>query len=123
MDALAHLLICLAVTQPPADTTWLTDYEAAYKLAHANQRPLVILVGAKWCGWCPQTKKNATVVLKQHPDVVALYLDYDADRELCDAIKVSNSVPELIMYDWVNPSRRLVGSFSVEQFEKFMEGD
>lgn len=123
MDALAHLVLCLALTQPVGveNWAWETDYQTAYKRAEPTKKTIVVLIGAKWCHACPAMKRAAAAVLNKHPEVVPLYLDYDANEQLCRTIKVSTVVPELIVYDWVHPAERLIGQFKTEQLEKLLE--
>ncbi len=48
-----------AVEAPVADGLWLTDYQAALKLAAEQNKPVLLdFTGSDWCGWCIKLDKE-----------------------------------------------------------------
>jgi protein disulfide-isomerase len=66
---------------------WITNYEAALKLAGETHRPiLAVLTGSDWCPWCIKlenemfSKQQFKDWAKEH--VVLLYLDFPNNKKL-----------------------------------------
>jgi protein disulfide-isomerase len=66
---------------------WITNYEAALKLAAETHRPiLAVLTGSDWCPWCVKLEKEMFSTQKfkdwAKDNVVLLYLDFPQNKKL-----------------------------------------
>lgn len=94
-------LVLAAVLQTSVVGAEPLSYDDAYRASRAENKPLVVLVGADWCGACrvmknsslPQVAKDG--VLKE---VAFTVVDTDKDRELAQQIMDPGSIPQLVMY-------------------------
>ncbi|MBN1393942.1 MAG: thioredoxin family protein [Pirellulales bacterium] len=94
------------------------DFNQACQQSMATRRPLVVLVGANWCGAC-QTMHNSIIPQVERTgglkNVVFLYVDFDQQRQLASRLTGGGSIPQLIRFDhtqagWTN--KRLIGARS-----------
>jgi len=112
-----------ALSAPPC-----SDYAVAWRQAQATGRPLVVLVGAAWCGPCRVMK---TAVLPTVAEAGGLegvefaYVDVDLDPELARCLIGRGAIPQLIRYTkdpngWVREV--VVGVQSQAQVTSFVQG-
>ncbi len=101
-------------------------YAEAHRVTVETKRPLLVFVGAQWCGPCKQLKKEVLPQLRQRSAfrrVVFAQVDVDRESELARQITGGGPVPQLVLYrhtdeGWVR--RKLVGVQSVERLEQFI---
>ena len=65
---------------PAADSlTWLPSLDAAIKQASESRQPILVRVGADWCGWCAKLEQEIAkpAVQKLLKNVVLAYVDVD----------------------------------------------
>ena len=56
---IATVVLMLAAANALADGSWLTDFEAAKKVAAESGKPILInFSGSDWCGWCIKLDKE-----------------------------------------------------------------
>ena len=77
------------------------DYEAAFAKAQDEQKPLMILVGARWCASC-QVMKRETIEPMIHTgeldQVVLTYVDKDERPELAEQLMKGDTLPQIIVF-------------------------
>jgi thioredoxin-like negative regulator of GroEL len=91
---------------------WHSDLRAAHRLAVEQQRPLLVVVGAKWCGPCRRLDTETF----RHPELsqyintyfVACHLDFDDDQEIVQLLEVE-AVPTSVV---LSPQAELLGKFT-----------
>jgi protein disulfide-isomerase len=95
--SLLPLLVTLAFALPAsaAGDGWLTDFEAATKLAKETQRPILAdFTGSDWCFYCKKLSKEvfATDVFKAwaKKTVVLLEVDFPNTKELPAKVTAQN---------------------------------
>lgn len=101
------------------------NYADAHHEAEAG-KPLVVMVGAEWCGPCQQMKQAVIPQVRKRGllrKVAFAIVDVDRERKLARKLIGSGSVPQLIMFrrtshGWAR--NRLVGGQSVDSVEKFI---
>lgn len=74
---------------PKGSPAFVTDYEAAIKKAKKEDKPLIVIFSAAWCGPCQANKKNvypSAAVKPYHDKFVWAYLDTD-DKKNHPAIR------------------------------------
>lgn len=90
--ALQHALLAADVA---------TTYEVAFKEAHQQERPLLVLVGATWCGGC-QTMKSSVMPNMARTGALGgvcyAAVDADAEPELARSLLRGNTIPQLIIF-------------------------
>ncbi|MCC9608531.1 thioredoxin family protein [Blastopirellula sp. JC732] len=81
-----------------------TNYRDAYELYKSRQRPLVVMVTASWCPYCP-AMKNELLGMKREgklPDASVVIVDYDQDRATARTVMGSQrTLPALAVYHYV----------------------
>jgi thiol-disulfide isomerase/thioredoxin len=83
-----------------ADTSLYLPYEQAYYKALNEQKTLVVVCGASWCGPCQQLKRTLPRYLRDVRDQVVLcYIDVDTDPNAKNHHK-AGVVPETIYYSF-----------------------
>lgn len=94
---------------------------------HAQQRtgqPLVVIVGAAWCGPCQRLKAELPSVTAQAEIV---YVDYDRDRNLALAVLGGRSrgLPTIVLWKMLDGQverRNSVGYMSAADLDSFIVG-
>lgn len=77
-------------------------YEAAFKKADKEKKPLVILVGADWCASCQIMKRETMQPMQkdgQLDKVVVTYVDKDRNPELAEKLMKGPTLPQVIVYN------------------------
>lgn len=104
------------------------SYNSAYTTAAKENKPLVVMVGAKWCPACQQMDKYVIPIARQRglfQKVVYAHVDVDVDREDGQKLAAGGSLPQFIVYQkrpegWF--SNKLIGYRTIEEIETFMTG-
>lgn len=115
---IAMILTAACLCGQPAD-----DYATAYYASQRTGRPLIVLVGAAWCGPCQAFRR-------EHPELAAdlrrrgeyAYADADRDRGIVQRIGVK-SIPALAImhYDQARRewTRRIIhGAAEIVEFAR-----
>lgn len=97
VSRIACLLLAASATAQGGDD-WTTSYDEALKASAAQHKPMLILFGAEWCGWCKAMERDSF----NDPDVKPLLegfikakIDIDQASRVAFAYEVK-SVPRLI---------------------------
>lgn len=102
------------------------DYSAAYASAVRENRELLVLITADWCGPCRRLKRQVLPSAQLQPvlqSYVCAMIDVDRQPELARALGGTGGVPLLIAYNrtelgWVR--REIRGYQSVEKLKRFL---
>lgn len=119
-------LILIALVQVSALGADQQDFGQAYQQSLTTERPLVVLLGARWCSACQKMKNLILPQVAQTgglKNVVFTYVDFDRQRQLASRLSRARSIPQLIRFDrtpagW--KSKRLVGARSPRQVYDFI---
>ncbi|HWL07696.1 MAG TPA: thioredoxin family protein [Planctomicrobium sp.] len=111
-------LTCVAVAAPPAllrsrsapaEVKWHNHLPSAHKQAVAENKPILIVFGAEWCGFCTklekQTLKSPEVSQTIQEWFVPVHLDFDNDKRIADILEVK-SLPCCVV---ISPGADLLG--------------
>jgi len=77
------------------------SYQAALKDAQAQQRPLLVLVGATWCPGCQTMKQTVLPGLQREGGmrgVTFTSVDADTDRDVASQLMRGSAIPQLIVF-------------------------
>jgi len=106
LTAILVLNHALLTANPP-------NYQAARVDAEANQRPLLVLVGADWCPGCRTMKHSILPALARRGalrTVSFAAVDADAEAETARELMRGSAIPQLIVF-----SRAVDGRWHREQ--------
>lgn len=120
--AMAALLQTVVLSASPTMT-----YDQAYAETEKTGKPLVVLVGAEWCGACRTMKNSALPQVAQNEvfqNVSFALVDTDKQQEIAKQVMQGGSIPQLIMFQrgadgWTQ--QRLVGAQSPAAIIKFLQ--
>jgi thiol:disulfide interchange protein len=87
------LLIATAKSTEPAHQH---DYASAYHEAHRTNRPLIVAVGAAWCGPCREAER--LYYPRLYDSGVYVHLDLDRDTAIAKRLAVA-AVPAVIVFE------------------------
>lgn len=122
---LSAVFILVAVENVNAQQS--LDYATAYKNAQAGDKPLLVLVTAKWCPPCQSMKKNTIPRLLKKSAFKGYHytnVDLDKDSSVARQLIGGRGVPQLILFEkkagkWTR--KFLSGYNSVASVEKFVQ--
>ena len=123
MNLISALMI-IAVTGLAVDNPM--DYKTAYGNAQNGDKPLLVLVTAKWCPPCQVMKSTTipTLMAKQaFKDFHYATVDLDAEEKLARQLIGNRGVPQIILYEKHNDKwlrRYLRGIQTPETVEAFV---
>ena len=106
------------------------DYATAYAVATTENRPLLVLVTARWCGACP-AMEAALAQLRARGDldrVAFTQIDLDADRETADLHTGGGPIPALVLWTRATADapwqrKKLVGARPVDELARWLRSD
>lgn len=89
----------LDAADPPAATAataagveWQPDLKSAHRIAVRDNKPLLLVWGADWCGFCKKLEQESlahpTLAKYINETYVAVHLDYDKDEKVRDILEV-----------------------------------
>jgi len=88
---------------------WHDNLQTAYRQAVAQNKPILIVFGAEWCGFCTklekQTLKSPEVARYISETFVPVHLDLDKEKRIGEILEVT-SLPCTIV---VSPTADLLG--------------
>jgi thiol-disulfide isomerase/thioredoxin len=76
-------------------------YATAYYQAQQSNRPLVVVVGAKWCPACQRLEKDGIPGLQQAgilKKAVLALVDYDEEPKLAQKLTEGGPIPQLFVF-------------------------
>jgi thioredoxin-like negative regulator of GroEL len=94
-------LITVVILQQAILAANPVSYQAGLKDAQAQQRPLLVLVGATWCPGCQTMKQTVLPSLERAGgmrDVTFATVDADSDRDVASQLMRGSAIPQLIVF-------------------------
>jgi thioredoxin-like negative regulator of GroEL len=123
-------LTLAVVMQTALLATPAQEPDMSYAKAHAatlkTGRPMVILVGAKWCPACVQMKNNIVPQLLKRGslrNVAFAQVDIDKEKALGRELTKGGPIPQLVMFRHTKAGwrlRKVIGGQSVQKVERFI---
>lgn len=96
----AFTLLAVLGTSNAPDQEQL-PYDAAYRKAQEERKPLVVLVGADWCAACKTMKSETIKNMKssgEFKEVVYTQVDKDAQPEIASQVMQGNMLPQIVVF-------------------------
>ena len=85
-------LCTLGAGPAPAKIKWYKDLKSAHKVAAESEKPVLIVFGASWCGFCHklerETLTDQKLVQLVEKEFVAVHLDFDRDEKIAKILDV-----------------------------------
>lgn len=103
-----------------------TDYKTAFEKADTTGRPMVVLVGAKWCPGCVVMKDQTIPSLKRNgklDNVTFVNIDYDNQPALAEKLMRGQSIPQLLIFRKTDAGwkrSQMVGALSEDEAANFI---
>jgi thioredoxin-like negative regulator of GroEL len=110
----------------PGAETYAT-YADAYRLTRETGRPMVVLVGAEWCGACQTMKQEVIPQVRRRGllgKVAFAMVNLDRERALGTKLTRGGPIPQLLMFRRTSDGwrlSRLTGRQSVGDVEAFID--
>lgn len=96
-----------------------TSYEDEYNYCIKNNKPLVCVLTAKWCGPCKIMHKIFEKIKYRHCNI-----DIDEEADLVDKLTDDKRVPQIIVY-YKNKSgwhrKQMIGIHTQKEIERFIK--
>lgn len=113
-------VLCLSSTMAhAAPIVWYKDFNAASRLAAQTHKPMLVMVGAHWCGYCrqmqQQTLQDQSVAQRVTSDFVPVMIDADEQPELTQRLNASELPTVLVMSSDARVLQRMTGFQSAGQ--------
>lgn len=93
------LALLMAVTGASKESS--LNYEDAFAMAEKENKPLMILVGARWCASCQVMKRDTIEPMKESgelKDVIITLVDKDDRPELCEQLMQGETLPQVVLF-------------------------
>ena len=114
------------IVQASMLATGSDSYAAAYRVSSKTGQPLVVMVGASWCGPCRQMKQNVLPQVRQRgglSKVTFATVGLDRQQQLGHQLTGGGPIPQLLMYRKTSTGwkrRKLIGSHGIGTVEAFI---
>jgi len=124
---LLSLFVLLMVPEASSIALGAESYAEAYRLANQTGRPMVVLVGAEWCGPCQNMKRQVIPQVRRRGlfgRVAFATVNVDRQRELGKRLIRGGPIPQLLMFRRTNQGwrlSRLTGGQSVGKVASFID--
>lgn len=109
--AIAAVVLATFLFAPPAraaEIGWRRDLQATYREAAIKNKPILVVVGARWCGYCrqlhEQTLHNTAVMSRINSQFLPVLIDADEQAELTQQLQVE-MLPTVLV---ISPERRVL---------------
>jgi len=93
------LAFILAITGTGKESS--LNYEEAFSKAEKEKKPLMILVGARWCASCQVMKRDTIEPMKESgnlKDVIVVLVDKDERPELAEQLMRGETLPQVVVF-------------------------
>jgi thioredoxin-like negative regulator of GroEL len=115
-----------SVADSSVKTQTAMTYTKAYQKAQSGDKPLLVMVTAKWCPPCQLMKQNTMPELFNKDafrDFHFATVDYDAETKIADQLIGDRGLPQMIMFEKSNGKwlrRYLKGIQTAQAVEAFV---
>jgi len=98
---MVHVALAFLMALTGAGKGSSLNYEDAFAKAEKEKKPLLILVGARWCASCQVMKRDTLEPMKESgdlKDVVVALIDKDERPELAEQLMRGETLPQVVVY-------------------------
>ena len=109
-----------------AKVHWQSDLRVAHRLATADDRPMLIVFGADWCGYCKKLEQK-TLGRKElaeyvNTKFVPVHVDFDKEPRIAEILEVRTLPCTIVLSPKADLIGRLDGYVEHEQYTELLEG-
>jgi thiol-disulfide isomerase/thioredoxin len=98
---------------------WQNNFQQAVNVSQQTGRPLLVKVGADWCGYCrrmdQETFANHSLMNRLSNDFITVQLNADQNRELMQRMRIRTLPTVLVMTPDLTIAQRTEGFRTAEQ--------
>lgn len=98
---MVHVALAFLLAVTGAGNESSLNYEEAFTKAEKEKKPLLILVGARWCASCQVMKRDTLEPMKESGDlkeVVVVLIDKDERPELAEQLMRGETLPQVVVF-------------------------
>jgi thioredoxin-related protein len=114
-----------AAKPAPAKVKWHNDLKKAHEASVASNKPILIVFGAKWCGYCKildqKTLSNSRMVKYVNSEFTPLRLDFDKDRRIAKILEVDSVPCTVILSPQADLLGKVVGYVDTAKYQKTLD--
>jgi thiol:disulfide interchange protein len=125
MTVLLGGAIALVRAEEPATARaihWQPDLHTAHGVAVKEHKPILLVFGAEWCGFCKKleqtTLSERDLVRYINDTFVAVHLDADKDTRACEILEVSSLPCTVVLSADADLLEKFVGYFETGDYYK-----
>ena len=104
-----------------AEPVWQTNLNSAFKLSGETGKPMLVLFGAEWCGYChkqdAETLSDPAVRRALAAGFVPVRLDIDANRRAAEILEIETLPQAVILAPNADLLGRAKGFHTVVEFD------
>lgn len=102
-----------ATTAKPTTLQWQRDLRAAHQASVKSRKPMILVFGASWCGYCKkldqETLRHPGMVQYINDRFVPIHLDFDKEKRAVEILGVTNLPCTIILSPNADLLERHVG--------------
>lgn len=98
---MVQIVLALLLSVTGTNSNKPLTYEEAIQQSQKENKPILILIGAKWCASCQVMKRETIEPMKAAgdlKDVVITYIDKDERPELAQQLMKGETLPQTVMF-------------------------
>lgn len=104
------------------DIQWQTDLFAAHKLSQQHNKPMLIVFGAEWCGYCKkmeaQTLTQPEVAGYINAHFIPVHLDADKEERVTKILEIESLPCSVVLSPNADLLGRIDGYVAAETFQR-----
>lgn len=105
--------------------SWHSDLHSAHRVSVKSGKPILIVFGADWCGYCKKLDRTTL----QHPEMVSyiesafvpVHLDFDKEREIAKILEVKSLPCSVVLSPDADLLGKLVGYVEADKYYQSLE--
>lgn len=120
--------LTVRTTAAPPDSqgiVWFDDLNAAHKISLKQNKPMLVVFSADWCGYCRKLRKTTLSDPKLAGYVnaafVPVYLDFDRQKKVAKILGVRSIPCSIILSPQADLLGRQVGYVSVKKYRLVLD--
>ena len=110
----------------PSPVRWQTDLKAAHELSVATGKPLLIVFGAEWCGFChkleDKTLGDPRMAAYVNEAFIPVHVDFDKQPRVAQILEVEAIPCTIVLSPEADLLGRLDGYMDVTKFRAGLDG-